>query len=850
MSEATAQKPQQSQPSQQPFDDEDYAPAPPTRWQRWKRRLIVLAVILLIVAGAGEFFVSRAIESQLRKLVERKLDAKLEIGSLMYVPPYGAWAWNVRLVRNSNELIRLDKIDVSLGELPIKGPDAPIVISSIGVDKPVLNMVPGAFDNMSKAETRDAFPRKLSEMLRLNRLRISDGRIAYYGAVPNQPPTTWENLSLDANLSQRSPARYNFQIKSRAAPMADASLAGSIDVDELLLELQSMTVNVEAQPEPKRTPLPASVQKFITDHRITGDMVINGTATIPLREPNKGSCLVTLALKDGSALIPHEGELLEHARASIVCHKTPNGVVQIRFDTVDIAGTGRQFFIDGGTLELDPAAGTFRLAGVAGHIQLPPPTTSPSVAEPSAAAASATTKPANVMDELSPSGRIDFTAFAEGPIDLEGKKPWEAIRHEFIAYPRNLSFHLKDFARRFEKVEGGEVRLVNGTVIFQELRGRYGDDEIRVRGARLPLTSLPEIERWREISAAVIFNPPAARYTPKLDRLIEQVNPSGAFLIAGNYTFDRTAPGEPRQDYDLILSSDTGSVTVTSRRITLSKIRGDATLTPAGVEIHGVEAEVLGGKLRANGSFKTTPGDAPDTYAGDLTVSDLDLAKLTAQLSDAPTTKPASGRAYVESTFSGHLQGSDADANLKALQANGQYEILGGSLYQFPVLRHVTQQIKGLKQATTLGDAAATFEISGGDLKLTRVAVNSTVLGLQGYGTVNLLDGKINGDVVAAPLADWQEKFNQMRIPLIGDIAGGVQKMLNTATGSLLYAFRVTGTLKDVKVAAVPAPVLTDTAATVFGHMLKPMKDERPLDWLKLKLQGKPHEKQQAKPAE
>jgi len=842
MTEVTAKKPQ----TQQHADDEDYAPLPRTRWQRWKRRLIFLLVLLIAAAIAGEVVISRLIDSQLRELVERKLDAKLEIGSLMYVPPYGAWAWNVRLVRNSNELVRVDKLDVSLGELPTGGSDAPIIISSVAVEKPVLNALPGAFTNISKEEAREQFPRKLSEMLRLSHLKMSEGRIAYYRGVPNEPPTTWENLSLDVNLSQQSPARYNFQIKSRAAPLADASLAGSIDVDELLLELQSMTVNVEAQPEPKRSPLPASMQKFITDNRITGDLVINGAATVPLRDPNKSSCLVTIALKDGSALIPQEGELLEHARASIVCQKTPDGVVQIRFDTIDIAGTGRQFFIDGGTLELDAAAGTFRLAGVAGHIQLPPPATSPVVTETNVA----TTGPTNFMDDLSPTGRIDFTAFAEGPMKLEGKKPWEAIRHEIIAYPRNLSFHLEHFARRFEKVEGGEARLVNGTIILQELRGRYGDDDIRVRGARLPLEGLPDVQRWREISGVVIFNPPAVHYTPEFDRILALVNPSGAFLVAGNYTFDQTGPGEPRQDYDLILSSDTGSMTVTSRRITLSKIRGDATLTPAGVEVHGVEADVLGGKLRANGTFKDTPDPAaPDTYAGDLTVSDLDLAKLDEQLSDQPPAKPLTGKGYVEATFSGALHDDGYEANLNALQAVGQYEIVGGNLYRLPVFSNVSAQIKGLKSATTLGDAAASFEISNGELHLTHAAVNSNVLGVQGSGTINLLDGKINGDVVAAPLADWKEKVNQMRIPLIGDVAGGIQKMLNSATGSLLYAFRVTGTLKDVKVAAIPAPVLTDTAATVFGHMIKPLKDERPLDWLKLKLQGKPQEKSPTQPA-
>src|SRR5580765_5065987 len=100
MSDVIAQKPQQQQqPRPDAAGDEGYAPPPRTRWQRWKRRLIFLLVLLLLSAIAGEWVISRLIDLQLRQLVERKLDAKLEIGSLMYVPPYGVWAWNVRLVR-------------------------------------------------------------------------------------------------------------------------------------------------------------------------------------------------------------------------------------------------------------------------------------------------------------------------------------------------------------------------------------------------------------------------------------------------------------------------------------------------------------------------------------------------------------------------------------------------------------------------------------------------------------------------------------------------------------------------------------------------------------------------------
>ena len=71
-------------------------------------------------------------------------------------------------------------------------------------------------------------------------------------------------------------------------------------------------------------------------------------------------------------------------------------------------------------------------------------------------------------------------------------------------------------------------------------------------------------------------------------------------------------------------------------------------------------------------------------------------------------------------------------------------------------------------------------------------------------------------------------------LDVAGEVAGAVQKLLNSATGTLLYEFRVTGNVRDkLEIVTVPTPALTDTAAMVFGRMLHPRKDQRPLDWFR-----------------
>ena len=63
-----------------------------------------------------------------------------------------------------------------------------------------------------------------------------------------------------------------------------------------------------------------------------------------------------------------------------------------------------------------------------------------------------------------------------------------------------------------------------------------------------------------------------------------------------------------------------------------------------------------------------------------------------------------------------------------------------------------------------------------------------------------------------------------------GEIVGGMQKLLNSATGTFLYQFRVDGKIGEPKVQAVPAPVLTDPAALLFGRMLDEQRKQRLID--------------------
>ena len=138
----------------------------------------------------------------------------------------------------------------------------------------------------------------------------------------------------------------------------------------------------------------------------------------------------------------------------------------------------------------------------------------------------------------------------------------------------------------------------------------------------------------------------------------------------------------------------------------------------------------------------------------------------------------------------------------------------------------------------TVGEAAGVFDIAEGALVLRNAAVSSPALGVVGSGTIGLTGEKrLDLRIIAAPLGDWRDKVRQTNVPILSDVAGevfgAVQHLVNSATSALLYEFRVTGTVADRKVAAVPVPVLTEPAAVLFGRMLRGDKDHQLLETMR-----------------
>jgi hypothetical protein len=160
--------------------------------------------------------------------------------------------------------------------------------------------------------------------------------------------------------------------------------------------------------------------------------------------------------------------------------------------------------------------------------------------------------------------------------------------------------------------------------------------------------------------------------------------------------------------------------------------------------------------------------------------------------------------------------------------------VFDGEFFELPVLGPITKIISGdqRRDLGTVGEAAVLFDVQGRGVRIRDAAVSAPLLGVQGDGEITL-DGKLDLNVCAAPLANWRDKLKDTKIPLVSDVTaelvGTVQRLLNSATRGLLYEFRVGGNVKDPKIEVVPAPALNEARAVVFGRMLGEKSKDKPL---------------------
>ena len=782
------------------------------RKQSRRRRILLIvlggAVAVIVLAWIVlPRIVAPVLRGKLEALVANHLRAELKLGGVSYRPPYTVHVTDARLVAREgphagHELLRLESGTLALDELPLG--DGPLRIKSIELDRPTVHLVRDASGGVSGgamvvpaddgAATREE-RMKLSDLFRLRRLTLRGGTVVYEDrARPGMPPMVWDNLTTDLSIAPREAALYDFRYSAGGAPLAELSARGSIDIDQLLLVFDQLVLTGRADANAPQTSVPAAVQEFVRQHQVAGAVRIEGSGTVPLRDPAAASVSASVEIKDGRAHVWRYDRTLERLDLRVELEKPAHAAdIAVRVPSLAARAASTDVTIAAATGSVDWRSKTWRM-----------------------------TVPQADARFVETTGSIALALDVTGSLD-RGRVHWEqstgrATLHEITLRPARFPHALTNVS--------GALRVVDSAVLAENLSGRYGADVWSLSAARLGLTNLPQRIDVTEIAGSIAFAPPSPAYPKGLTTVIDALRPGGTFNVSGTFTRDRASAG-PKATWDILVTSDGGGAfALTDRQIPLTSIRGTARVTREQVEVQRFLANAFDGALAAAG---TVDPRRPVSYRGEVSVENVDLEQLIGRLRDAPD--EGQPKFSAKGRLGGNVSVESQGGSLEMLGGKGELAVHDCALWEVPVVSDVVGQTRVARDGLRTGEAGAVFDVRDGVVHVRHAAVSSPTLGLQGWGTIDLRDGgrALDLDVVAAPLGDWEQHLKKTKVPLLSDVAGAVagtmQKILNTATSTLLYQFRVTGTPAKPQLTAVPAPVLTEAAARVLAGMLNREKD-------------------------
>lgn len=825
------------------------------QYGRWTKGLGIAIAVLALAAFSASLYVGGIYRARLAGVVKKELGAELITGSAFYRPPYGFVARDVRLVRRQAngtpiDLLHADGLSLDLGGIP--RPGVAVDIRRLVLDRPVMRVerwrqpaprtpassaatapTPGAA--ISSAPQTSAGPRSPAApalpRLRLERLVINDGAVEY-DRPDDGKAARLDHLQAEL-LESTAPDIYQCRVAFTDPKALDGDLTGTFDASSMRLQVARIALMAQARSVIEQLPLADQMVHKLIGMGIDGKLSVEGIASVPLHNLRLAQYQLTIGASDAVIAVPRWNASFDHGAGRLLLRSTTAATaatsaypIELTIDHLQLASGRAILRIDGGTLEVFPDSKTWKLAKLVGQLEM---------------GARLPFSPPNsgwFFDKGEFSGPVQFTMAADGPLRIpDGQSRFEAVHHELLAYPQGVTIRPRSFPLPIERVTGGPIACRGGILSLQNLSGNYGSDKLLLRSARLTIEDparkvrpedLRSQVKFEEIAGTLIFRQPNAAYPSVVGKTVAQLRPTGSFVVGGGswYALNRPPSDRPeaklKPDFFISLSGDGGSFAVSKYRVPLTDIQGEATLTPLAVHIRTFDAKSTGGTVWAAGLI--TPG-RPWLYDGHAQARDIDLRQLAQALPLGETVRQRlSGQGYADLKLSGGSSDPRRSAADK-FAADGELEILHGDFWSVPTVGDVASRLKKPEELGT-GDAAGVVHIAHQIVRLENAAINSPLLGLQGSGTIGF-DKSLDLTVVAAPLGDWRDRLQQAGAPVMGDILGAIQKALNSAQSALLFQFKVQGTLTAPATAVVPAPVLTQPIALLFGQMLhQPAPDQ------------------------
>ncbi|HWE96999.1 MAG TPA: hypothetical protein VG269_23760 [Tepidisphaeraceae bacterium] len=823
-------------------------PQPHNLARKWRRVLKIVAVGLPLLCIFTYGVLGAVCRSQVTKAVKQGTGADLKANWSWYVPPYGVSLRGVRVTKpgpdgQQVELLAASRIDLKLARLPHKG--QPLVIDSLVVQSPTLTLANNP-EPPREPEPQPLYtqpppavvkveevtpPPKNSDKFQLHHLQISNARVVYEDRAPaGTQAIELSRLQVNVTGDPASAGRYTYGVAVEDPDRVTLRISGDADINALVVQVPQLSIKARLAALAPELPMSHARRETLAPFLTDGTLDVSGKATIPLHDVQHAAIDAAITLDGAKANLSRLNLTVDRADAKFSIHSKHGPTNDPRPAALDVEKfqivSGKTVLVlDGGALAITPDGAGWDLTKLLGRLDI------------------GGGVPA--LDRQRLRGRFNFAATAGAPFHLpNGQDRFVSIRHDLIAYPKEVSIQPPKFDVPIEHIGGGQISFRGGVVRLQNLIAQYGHDQVLLEDAhvtlddsrqRARLGDLREQVRIEGIAGTLIFHQPATPYPAALGKVIAQLRPTGAFDVGGGswYAINRKHWGEwppPKPDYFFRVATTQGTFALYDAKIPLQNIHGDATISPMSIEIPHFKADVFEGTVTS--TARITPV-RPVRYDGSVLLYNVNLDKASAAVAP-PDGKGGrlSGRGFAKAHLAGGGPGGTRTPK-QLFAGDGEFEVLGGDFSLVPVVKQAAAKVARPDQPM-VGQAAGLFTIRDEVVVLNRCAVGNPLFGLQGSGTIGF-DKSLDLQVVAAPLGDWHDALKEQKIPVLDDIAGAIQQVISGAQRTLLWDIHVQGTTTDPKVITVPAPAITEPVAAIFGAMLGEKKDAHLIDAVKAK---------------
>ena len=603
-----------------------------------------------------------------------------------------------------------------------------------------------------------------------------------------------QNLNVDLDTAPESGSQYAFHFIADNAPLATLDAMGQADIDELLLRLSRSRLSLSVQPGHEHSALPPEYQEVLQRLGVRGVLVINTVATVPLRDPRNSRYDTMLELHDASAFLPTLSRPIEKlsARLNVV---DGGGHPALHFNFLNATSEGVAVGLTSGSASIEPGSLVWTLSGLKGQIE------------------------ADTLPDRQFNGALDFTLSGSAPLLASNVHQYAGELHLF---PHNLTATLPPFPQGLDQFADTTITLKDGVLATRQLRAAYGNDVWYIKQADVDLTHLPARLAIHNAQGCLTFGTPRAKYPPAMEDFLAPLNPGGPFFFdAEHVRVSLTDPSDA--DYQGLVHTTRGEFALDNGRLPIYDVNTVIGVTPDLIEVDKFDAGALNGELHLAGWMK--PGQQA-RYVFNGTVRRADLNRLTQALQKpGQKASPLFGKLDLRIGGDGFFP-TDHRSAADVLVARGAGQIRDGDFWRIPVMKQIAEGA-GVREALTVGDAAAVFDVSHAAVHLHRATASAPVLGVEGSGDISF-KGDLNLELIATPLGNWGEKLDH---GFFSGVANTVQEGLSVATRTALYDVHVRGTLNEPKVSTVPAPFITKEATDLVNFLTGKSQHHDMLDY-------------------